>query len=67
MKIYDTFHVSLLEPSPTNLRKNNKIHKPQVENNEQEEDIIQVEASYEVEKILNSREENDGQLYYLIK
>ena len=38
-----------------------------MDNNKQEDETIQVETNYEVERILDSKEELDGQLYYYIK
>jgi hypothetical protein len=57
-RIYDTFHVSLLEPAPRELRLENKETTPG--------DTIQVEPEWEVEKILGS-EYQHGQLHYLLK
>jgi hypothetical protein len=68
MKIFNTFHVSLLEPVPKGLRRNRQIYEPHVEDedDDREEDTIRVEQNYEVEKILDSREEN-GELLYHVK
>ena len=62
MKIHDTFHISLLEPKPRNMRESRNTHPPEVENEEDDRD----ETHYEVEKLLSS-EYRDGQLHYLVK
>ena len=69
MKIFNTFHVFLLELKLDKLRRNLDIYKTYIENENDDriEKTIELDPNYEVERILDSREEEDGQLYYYIK
>lgn len=65
MKIFNTFHISLLEPTPKNIRGNPNSYTPEVE--EENNDTTNIEISYEVKKILDLRKDKNGQLEYRIK
>src|SRR3954449_7901199 len=62
MKIHDTFHISLLEPKPKNIRKNTNTHPPEVDDEDDDRD----NTHYEVKRILGS-EYRDGGLFYLLE
>ena len=63
MKIFDIFHVFLLESVSNQLRKNSDVHSSEADRQSEYSDE---EISYDVERILDFRKEN-GQLQYKIK
>ena len=62
MKIYNTFHISLLKPKPKNMRENPNAHPPEVDDEDDDRD----DTHYEVKRILGSEYQN-RELFYLLK
>ena len=62
MKIHSTFHISLLEPKPKNMRENPNAHPPEVDDEDDDRD----DTHYEVKRILGSEYQN-GELFYLLE
>ena len=62
MKIHNTFHISLLEPKPKNMRENPNAYPPEVDNENNDRD----NTHYEVKRILGSEYQN-GELFYLLE
>ena len=60
-QIYNTFHISLLEPTPRNVRISSNDKQPLLAEPDDTD-----EKDYEVQKILESKYE-DGQLRYKIR
>ena len=60
-RIHDVFHVSLLEPTPRNVRRNEQAVQPKIENY----DNMENDELYDLENILDSQRIN-GELHYLV-
>ena len=60
-KIHNVFHISLLEPAPKNVRRNEQAVQPRIENYDDACD----DELYDLEDILDSQR-IDGELHYLV-